>query len=214
MCFSAQASFIAAGGLAVLGLMSMRIAKNRSELFLAATPFIFAIQQAAEGLLWLTLPEHTFLAILPTYLYVFFAFMFWPVWIPFVIGRYEKEFWRKVVIYACMALGVLFALFLLRLLFIHGSQASIEHHHITYSISVASSLFYALFFNLLYFLSAVAPMFISSRRYVWVMGAATSIAYLASLIFFPLAIASIWCFFAAIISGTTIYIIHINHAHE
>ena len=54
MCFSATASFATAGLTGAIGIISLtRVTKPR-DILLAAVPCIFAVQQIAEGSLWLT----------------------------------------------------------------------------------------------------------------------------------------------------------------
>ena len=74
MCFSAKASFIAAGTLSVIGLLSVKKAYSGNQKFLpfATTPLIFALQQTAEGCVWLALTS----AEAPTvsaYLFIFYT---------------------------------------------------------------------------------------------------------------------------------------------
>jgi len=54
MCYSATASFVAGGGLTVVGLMTLRRTTNRAELPLAAIPLLFGVQQLVEGVIWLS----------------------------------------------------------------------------------------------------------------------------------------------------------------
>ena len=56
MCFSATASFSAASITAVIGIATLRQVKHPRELLLAAMPLLFAVQQAIEGALWVSLP--------------------------------------------------------------------------------------------------------------------------------------------------------------
>ena len=54
MCFSATASFSAGVVLLGLGTLTLKSARGRRELPLAAIPLLFAIQQLTEGVIWLT----------------------------------------------------------------------------------------------------------------------------------------------------------------
>ena len=58
MCFSSNASFGASAVLAVVGVVAIAKAKNTPGRLFAAIPFIFSIQQFAEGMLWLSMKEH------------------------------------------------------------------------------------------------------------------------------------------------------------
>jgi hypothetical protein len=63
----------------------------------ASIPLIFGVQQIAEGILWLTLPNSEYLTIqkIFTYVYLFFAQIVWPIWVPIAILLLEKEATRK-----------------------------------------------------------------------------------------------------------------------
>ena len=53
MCFSATASFLAAGVTGAIEVVAIARTRRASEAPLAAAPLIFAAQQGIEGLLWL-----------------------------------------------------------------------------------------------------------------------------------------------------------------
>ena len=55
MCFSAGASFTAGVVLSAVGVANHRKAKKPSQRLLALIPFLFGLQQVAEGVLWVTL---------------------------------------------------------------------------------------------------------------------------------------------------------------
>ena len=127
------------------------------------------------------------------------------------ISLYEKEFWRKMVIYACVAVGACLALYFFKVLLVDGVRATIVQHHIIYTLGTNFSVPTILFLNLLYFIAVVAPFFISSTKNMWLFGAALCISYVIAQIFYHLFFASIWCFFAAILSLLIVYIIYSNH---
>ena len=54
MCFSATASFSAGIILTVIGVASIKKAHHKSQLLFASIPFVFGIQQFAEGNVLLT----------------------------------------------------------------------------------------------------------------------------------------------------------------
>ncbi|KTD57119.1 hypothetical protein Lsai_1723 [Legionella sainthelensi] len=55
MCFSASASFTAAGVIAAVGICSLLKARTYPLFLFALTPLFFAVQQALEGIVWITL---------------------------------------------------------------------------------------------------------------------------------------------------------------
>ena len=55
MCFSATGSFALSGVLAGIGTVSVARNASKQTAMFASIPLIFAAQQAAEGIVWLTI---------------------------------------------------------------------------------------------------------------------------------------------------------------
>ena len=215
MCFSASVSFITAGALTVIGLMSLYISRTHTERLLSLTPIFFAAQQTCEGVLWLTLPAgNGFIAYLATYIYLFFVIIFWPLWMPIVVSFYEREWLRKIGMYLCAIAGACVALYSLRALLIAGAHAEIEYHHIRYIFNLNASLAFILLVNALYCVATLIPLLICSRPRVWILGATLAASYVVSHIFYYACFTSVWCFFGALLSFLTLYIIYYNHTIE
>ena len=97
MCFSSAASFGAAALLAVAGIASIAKARRQKDMLFAAIPILFALQQMAEGLLWLSIDN---LALRPlrtdlTYFFLFVAESVWPVWVPLSLLLMERSRFAK-----------------------------------------------------------------------------------------------------------------------
>ena len=211
MCFSANMSFIAVGVLTITGLISLFISRTKVERAISLTPLFFAAQQAAEGILWLTLPVGNGLITgLATYTYLFFVFIFWPLWMPVVISFYESEWIRKIGMYCCAAAGGCIALYALRTLLFSGAHAQIEGHHIRYIFTIHVTFIISLLLNALYCIATIVPLLICSRPRVWYLGVALAISNVLAYIFYYVAFTSVWCFFGAILSMMTLYIIYYN----
>ncbi len=215
MCFSANVSFLAAGVLSVIGLLSLYISRTRAEKTIACTPLFFAIQQATEGLVWLTLPVGTgLIAYLGVYAYLFFVFIFWPLWMPIAVSFYENEWKRKIAMYCCTAAGGCLALYFLYILLLYGANAQIEGHHIKYAFNAHFTFFEELIGNAFYCVAVLVPLFICSKPRVWYFGAALAASYVITYIFYYAAFTSVWCFFGALLSLLTLYIIYYNQHRE
>ncbi len=93
MCFSASASFIAAGGLILGGraIQKYRVVHGNQQL-LAAIPFVFGAHQFSEGVVWLGVygTVSPFLQTIAAYFYSFVAFVFWPIYIPLAISFFDR----------------------------------------------------------------------------------------------------------------------------
>jgi hypothetical protein len=105
MCFSATASFVASGGLALVGVASLKIAPRKKRV-LAVIPFLFAAQQALEGIQWLALGSGTTCQA-AGYGYLFFALILWPVLIPALVYWFDPISRRRMR--GFLAIGILVA---------------------------------------------------------------------------------------------------------
>jgi hypothetical protein len=200
MCFSASASFTAGIVLSAIGIVSVRKAENRSQAAFAVIPLIFAVQQITEGCLWLALTD-TYYASLQwpaTYLFLFFAQVVWPFWVPFAILRLEKEQKRKNSQRILLAAGAVVSAYLAFCLVSYNVEARITDMHISYQQDYPSGL--SRYGGLLYILATIVPPFISSVRRMWTLGTAILISYIITSVFYTEYVVSVWCFFASIIS--------------
>lgn len=98
MCFSTQASFVAAAVLIPTGGLCVyhAINNNKNYLPLAIIPLFFGIQQFMEGQVWLQLGQQDEArAILYSYGFVFFALFLWPFLFPYASYRIETTSKKK-----------------------------------------------------------------------------------------------------------------------
>src|SRR5262245_11163328 len=113
MCFSTEASFTASVLLAGIGYLSLMKAKDKPSLIpLAMIPFLFAMQQFCEGVVWLYLRQEwpqNFIFQIAKYGFLSFAFFIWPIWIPFSLLTLEKIKWRRILLTIILVLGMLLA---------------------------------------------------------------------------------------------------------
>ena len=106
MCFSATASFSAAGILTLAGAATLAKAHHVREQPLAAVPLIFALQQATEGLLWRTVPAgHQAGRSLATG-FAILALIVWPIFTPLAIAMAETVRRRRRLILAMTVPGL------------------------------------------------------------------------------------------------------------
>ena len=198
MCFSAEASFAASGVLAASSIAIARLPKEKAGIPLSLLPAVFATHQFVEGVLWL---NHE--GILPdacqapaVYAYALIAYVLWPVFVPFSAYLLEPDRKRRLLILGCQAVGVAVGLSLL---------ISVVRHSVTVSVDCCSLSYHVEAPDLLVFpyLAAVSiPFLVSSRKGLVRFGLAITVscavaALAASAATFP----SVWCFFAAILSG-------------
>ena len=192
MCFSAGASFAASAGLAVLGGASLKVAR-KEERIIAFIPIAFAIQQALEGVQWLALGRGC-TSLLSGYGFLFFALMFWPIYVPLAVYILDKK--KRKILKWFVVLGVLLASFFLFLLLTESLSIVSVNQSISYNFKIP----FDYLATLLYMSVIVLPLLISSHHMFRLLAlAVTFLGLFASLFFFQTFI-SVWCFFSAIIS--------------
>lgn len=206
MCFSAQASFVAAVSLTAIGIASVRQA-HRSTILLACIPLIFAIQQLAEGIIWLN-PQASSLVPLAKNTFLAIAFLWWPLYIPLSIFTLEKQPKRRLAILICSVIGAIWALFALYHM-MRGTSVSLKDCHIYYLFSTYSEPTPIVG---LYFIGTILPFFIASEAIFNLLGIALAISCIATYFIWYSYFISIWCFFAAILS-LCVYTIITRYPH-
>lgn len=200
MCFSAGASFGAGAVLTVIGVVSIKKTHRASQLLFASIPFVFGVQQIAEGVLWRTLPNPDYLNTqkIFTYIFLFFAQVLWPLWVPIAILLLEKNATRKIIQKVWVVAGLMVGLYLAYCLMAFHVEAKIVGHHIAYLQDYPDSL--RKYVILLYAFATIVPPFFSHIRRMWMLGISILIAYVVTAVFYNHYILSVWCFFSSIIS--------------
>ena len=206
MCFSASASFTAGVVLTSIGIASIKKIDHPSQLCFAAIPFIFGVQQFSEGVLWLSLPNLEYLQTqkIATYIFLFFAQIIWPIWVPTSILLFEKKTSRTLIQKILVGTGILVGLYLCYCLITFKVEATIIEHHISYFQDYPPSFKYLVI--ILYTLAIVGSPFFSHIKRMWLLGIAIAISYIISTLFYEHYVLSVWCFFSSIIS-LSIYVI-------
>lgn len=206
MCFSAQASFIASGGLIALGGASLAVAKKEDKI-LAAIPLMFGIQQAFEGVQWLYLNSGSS-SLLAAYGFLFFAFIVWPIYVPAFVFILDKK--RRKILKWFMFLGIAVAIYFL-VLFL---TQSLTIREINASVSYNFNFPFKGFVNAAYVLAVFGPLFVSSREVFKWFGVVVAILAIISWFLFTVNLASVWCFFAAIVSSMFFVYIKLKKAPQ
>lgn len=210
MCFSASASFITAGITGTIGLVVLSRVSDPRELPLAATPLIFAVHQGIEGLLWLNLPSASdgSLSKALTFLYLFFAEAFWPVYAPIAVWLIEPNEMRRRLMAVCLVIGAGVGVYLLWWLLGHPYVATIVDGHIVYAAAYRQPAAV----GVAYLAAVGLPLLLSSQRTVVVLGAIVLAGLLVAYAFYWEAFVSVWCFFAAAASTAILY--HFEWSHR
>ena len=206
MCFSAPASFTVASGLTAVGTVLVCRVKNKLWLPLALIPWFFALQQCAEGVVWMYAPVslQSPVALWAKNIFLFFAFIVWPLWFSFSLWLVEKEVQRKLLLAGCLGLGVAVASFFglsipLMIAIPHRFSIHYGFQNQNYADLIDRGNFYhaALLF---YLVAALVPFFVTSLKNMRLVGGILAVTgafvyYVDQLLF-----TSLWCFFASVVS--------------
>jgi hypothetical protein len=207
MCFSAQASFAGGAIISSIGVANLSKVLNPSHRLFAGIPLLFGVQQIAEGFLWVTLPSSVNGNIqqLAAYIFLLIALVIWPVILPLSVFKMEEKGKRRKILKIFLGLGILLAAYYGYCMAVIGVRPEINCYHIIYKGDFPSVFIIPAF--LLYVVVTVTPLFISSLKGCSFMGLLTLFSCAVSAVFFRLYLTSVWCFFAAILSGIIYYIL-------
>lgn len=207
MCFSAEASIASSIIISSIGMLTLKKATQPEHKLFAAIPLFFGIQQLLEGVLWLTLPlpELLFLQKFSSYTFLLTALVVWPILIPLAIRNLENEAKKRRILLPFLVGGIVLASYYLFCLVNYPINPKIVQHHILYQAAFPAFLVKPTF--LLYLIVTIGPLYISSIRKAHLMGTLMFLSCIVTLIFYTQYLTSIWCYFAALISGIVYLII-------
>jgi hypothetical protein len=197
MCFSATASFSAAGILAGMGAAALARARNVRERPLAAMPLVFALQQGIEGVLWLTVPAGQQAGRSLATSFAILALILWPIYTPLAVGLAETARKRRRLILALAGPGLGAAGYSLLDIWQHPYMAWPAPHSLVY----INDNPFPLPLMLAYLAATCVPPLLSSHPAVRWFGIIVTLGLAVTLGLFFVNLVSVWCFFAALASA-------------
>jgi hypothetical protein len=203
MCFSAAGSFGVSAVLTGLGVASLARNSSRPHRMFAGIPLIFAAQQAAEGVVWLTIGGNpdAILHRAAVTAFLAFALVVWPAWLPFSLQVVERDPARRRALMALFWLGGLVSAYASMLLVRWRPVAHIAGHSIRYDYSGSSVASGQLVYLIAYIIPTIVPFFVSSVQLGRTMGVTLALSLVVTVLVERDALTSVWCFFAALLSG-------------
>jgi hypothetical protein len=207
MCFSAEASFAGGVIISTIGVATVKEVHKPSQLVFASIPLFFGLQQFAEGCLWLTLrnPEYGNVQIFSKYIFLIMAEVLWPMMIPLSVFFMEENKKRKRILRILLFMGVSVSLYYAFCLLFFNVTPQIMGYHIQYRSDFPKSLTALAF--IVYFIASITPLFVSSIQRTHLLGILMFLSCVVTAVFFWQYLASVWCFFAALISGVIFWIL-------
>jgi hypothetical protein len=200
VCFSAQADLV--GGV-VLGAIGFDVARHvhrrHDHLALACLPVLFAAHQLDEAFVWWGLQGHVASAAghFATWVYLLFAFVVLPVYVPMAVWSLEPQGRRRRIIAPFIGLGVLVSATLLAAMVRGPVTARLGHYHVSYSTGLHSDLLVVT----AYVVATCGSLVFSGYRHIAIFGVVNLIAVAVLARLTIDGFASLWCGWAAITSG-------------
>ncbi len=196
MCFSATASFVTGGALGATGILTLKQARTARETRFASIPLLFGIQQAIEGVVWISFGSQL-INMVATYAYSFFSHVLWPVFVPYSILLIEDIPVRKKMLRAFFGVGLAVGAYLLYFIVSDPVIAKIVSNSIAYQ----SPHLYPRVVMSFYLLATCGSCFVSSHKIINFLGIVLLMSFGIAGWFFFETFFSVWCFFAAILSA-------------
>ena len=198
MCFSATASFVASGVIGAIGVATLRHVREPRTLLFASVPMLFALHQFTEGWVWLGLEGRIDKVALDhvTFLFMLYAQGILPLLMPAAVALMEPPGWRRGVILGLTAIGALVFAWDMTGLIVLPSRCVIVQNSIAYRNHITGNFW----ISCLYVLATCGALLLSSHRVVRWYGVLNVVALTITEIVKQHAFASVWCFYAAIMS--------------
>ncbi|MDO9257250.1 MAG: hypothetical protein Q7U54_17150 [Bacteroidales bacterium] len=207
MCFSATASFAGGVIISVIGVAVVTKVHKPSQLLFTSIPLFFGLQQFTEGVLWLTIPNPDYAALqkIATYIFLVMADVLWPTLIPLAVLMMESNARKRKIIRLLLLAGLSVSIYYTCCLLFLNVTPQINGYHIMYNSDFPKLIAIPVF--ILYLIATLTPLFISSIERTHMMGILMFFSCLVTAIFFTQYLTSVWCFFAALISGVIYWIL-------
>ncbi|MGZ4679997.1 MAG: DUF6629 family protein [Ilumatobacteraceae bacterium] len=211
MCFSPQADVV--GGVVVAGIgidVLRHVGGRRHYLGLAALPLMLGVHQLVEAFVWWGLQGHfgTRAGHVATWIYLVFAFVVLPVYLPMAVLVLDPTRRRRTAMMPFVAVGAAVSAVLLAAMLRGPVVAELAHFHVSYATDLrAGGLVVAA-----YVIATCGSLVLSGYREIAAFGWVNLVAVALLARLTVDGFASLWCGWAAITSGA--FAIHMRYGRE
>lgn len=211
MCFSATASFVAGVALIPLGGVALLQAwkVDRRYLTLAAFPTLFGIQQIFEGYLWRSIDDPGMaVSHAAAMAFLFFAYLLWLILAPLAVFFVEDRAWLRRAFLGVAVFGGVYGLSLFLPLVFRPDWLSVElaRNSILYNTQlIYDDVVSKTILRVTYAAVICLPLLASTASGVRTFGVLITLSVIVAFLFAVYAFTSIWCYFAAVLSGYIVF---------
>ncbi|MGD9794011.1 MAG: DUF6629 family protein [Acidimicrobiia bacterium] len=200
MCFSPEADLIGGAVIFAIGIDALRHVKGRrNHALLAALPVMLGVHEIIEAFVWWGLRGNisSDLGTIATWIYLLFAFVVLPTYVPLGVWALEPPGKRKNAIFGFVALGVAVSTSLLGFM-LRGPVTAVEHpHHLGYHTGLAATGVIVS----AYVVAVCGSLVLSGYRNVAIFGVVNFVAVVVLANLTIEGFASLWCAWAALAAG-------------
>ncbi len=200
MCFSAGADLVGGVVLGGIGLDAARHVRQRGDhLAIAALPLLLALHQLDEAFVWWGLQGRVSAEVghVATWIYLLFAFVVLPVYVPLSVMALESPGRRRSLMAIFAGLGAVVSALLLAAMLRGPVTAELGDHHIAYGTGLSSGAVVVA----AYIVATCGAVVFSGYRRLAVFGLVNLVA-VAVLAHLQIdGFASLWCGWAAVTAG-------------
>jgi len=189
------------GGL-VIGAIGVSAAYNvherRDHVAFAALPLLFGAHQLTETFVWWGLQGHVAsrVGVVATWLYLLFAFVVLPIYVPLAIRALEPVGRRRTAMTAFVGLGAVVSIILLTAMVTGPVTARLGRDHIAYDIKLHAGFLIVT----AYVIATCGSLIFSGYRHIAIFGVVNLIAVAVIARLAIEGFASLWCGWAALTS--------------
>jgi Family of unknown function (DUF6629) len=213
VCFSPEGDLAAGVVVVAIGIDALRHVRGRTEyLAIAALPVALGLHQLDETLVWWSLQGHLprGLGHVAMWAYLVFALVALPVLAPLLMTLIEPSARHRRRILPLVALGTAVSVVLLEAMLAGHPDVRLARFHLAYTIGLQHGVAVIG----LYVVATCGPMLLSSMRpFVW-FGVANLAAVVALALLCADGFASLWCFYAAVLSGAIVLHLRRHGPHD
>jgi hypothetical protein len=200
MCFSAEADLVGGIVLGAVGFDAVRHVRQRGDhRAVAALPLLLAVHQLDEAFVWWGLQGRVSAEVgqVATWIYLLFAFVVLPVYVPLSVLALESPGRRRSLMVVFAGLGAVVSAALLVAMLRGPVTAAQGDHHLAYGTGLrAGGLVVAV-----YVLTTCGAVVLSGYRRLAVFGLVNLIAVAVLAHLAIDGFASLWCGWAAVTAG-------------
>lgn len=140
-----------------------------------------------------------------TYVFLVFALVVWPLWIPFSILLLEKVIVKRRILLLLLGTGILVSVYFAFRLITQSIHAGIVEYHISYYTGPRTRALDIA--GIFYFITTFISPLVSSVKKMRYFAASIALTYLITGLFYQHFMISVWCFFEAVTSAAVFFII-------